>query len=307
MKMMAVDIYRPGQWHDFFLLVGTGAVTLTGLIFVALSLKLNVISQDLTHRWRAIGALTGLAAVFVRCALVLIGGQSHRAVGAELLIVSALAGAVYVNGYVQAVTSVKSISQPSLYRTICGSICYLAEMVGAMDALFAPIIGITLVLISVFLPAAFLPGMTGRMYAQFALVIAATALLSAVNAVTLKPTQCALWLRPPVPMAQRNWFYRGFNSLYGRPENGYVRLIGRMAEHSNLSVIAALILALRMYFFVRLIGQPHLALSHFGLSFVRGNDWAASRNFYHGLPLGVGTLIPSATALRDVVLTIPLR
>ena len=49
----------------------------------------------------------------------------------------------------------------------------------AMDELFAPIIGITLVLMSVFLPAAFLPGLTGRMYAQFALVIAATALLSA--------------------------------------------------------------------------------------------------------------------------------
>ena len=67
----------------------------------------------------------------------------------------------------------------------------------AMDELFGPIIGITLVLMSVFLPAAFLPGLTGRMYAQFALVIAATALLSAINAATLKPTQCALWLRPP--------------------------------------------------------------------------------------------------------------
>ena len=66
----------------------------------------------------------------------------------------------------------------------------------AMDELFAPIIGITLVLMSVFLPASFLPGLTGRMYAQFALVIAATALLSAINAATLKPTQCALWLRP---------------------------------------------------------------------------------------------------------------
>ena len=62
----------------------------------------------------------------------------------------------------------------------------------------APIIGITLVLMAVFLPAAFLPGLTGQIYAQFALVIAATALISAVNAATLKPTQCALWLRPPV-------------------------------------------------------------------------------------------------------------
>jgi HAE1 family hydrophobic/amphiphilic exporter-1 len=112
----------------------------------------------------------------------------------------------------------------------------------AMDALFAPIIGITLVLISVFLPAAFLPGLTGRMYAQFALVIAATALLSAVNAATLKPTQCALWLRPPVPLEQRNFFYRGFNKVYGGLENGYARLVGSLARHAKLSVFVALVL-----------------------------------------------------------------
>ncbi|CCE12168.1 multidrug efflux system protein [Bradyrhizobium sp. STM 3843] len=112
----------------------------------------------------------------------------------------------------------------------------------AMDQLFAPIVGITLVLISVFLPAAFLPGLTGRIYAQFALVIAATALLSAINAATLKPTQCALWLRPPVPPESRNLFYRGFNNLYGRLERRYAALIGRLVAHSNTSVIVALIL-----------------------------------------------------------------
>jgi HAE1 family hydrophobic/amphiphilic exporter-1 len=112
----------------------------------------------------------------------------------------------------------------------------------AMDQLFAPIIGITLVLISVFLPAAFLPGLTGRIYAQFALVIAATALISAINAATLKPTQCALWLRRPVPLEQRNWFYRGFNGIYDRIERRYAALINRMVAHSNLSVIIALIL-----------------------------------------------------------------
>jgi HAE1 family hydrophobic/amphiphilic exporter-1 len=114
--------------------------------------------------------------------------------------------------------------------------------IAAMDALFAPIVGITLVLISVFLPAAFLPGLTGKMYSQFALVIAATALLSAVNAATLKPTQCALWLRRPVPPQQRNFFYRGFNAVYDRVERGYAGLIGRLVAHSGLSVISALVL-----------------------------------------------------------------
>ena len=109
----------------------------------------------------------------------------------------------------------------------------------AMDELLGPIIGITLVLMSVFLPAAFLPGLTGRMYAQFALVIAATALLSAVNAVTLKPTQSALWLRAPVPPERRNAFYRGFNGIYARLESKYAGLIGRMAEHAGLMTIVA--------------------------------------------------------------------
>ena len=114
--------------------------------------------------------------------------------------------------------------------------------ISAMDKLFAPIVGITLVLISVFLPAAFLPGLTGRMYAQFALVIAATALLSAINAATLKPTQCALWLRRPVPPEQRNVVYRGFNRAYDRLERGYAAVITRMVAHSGVSVAVALVL-----------------------------------------------------------------
>jgi hydrophobic/amphiphilic exporter-1 (mainly G- bacteria), HAE1 family len=112
----------------------------------------------------------------------------------------------------------------------------------AMDVLLAPIIGITLVLMSVFLPAAFLPGLTGRIYAQFALVIAATALLSAINALTLKPTQAALWLRAPVPLERRNAFYRGFNAIYFRLERAYVRLIGRMVSRAGIMTAIALII-----------------------------------------------------------------
>ena len=66
----------------------------------------------------------------------------------------------------------------------------------AMSELTGPIMGITMALISVFLPAAFLPGITGQIFRQFALVIASTSVISAINALTLKPAQCALWLRP---------------------------------------------------------------------------------------------------------------
>jgi HAE1 family hydrophobic/amphiphilic exporter-1 len=110
----------------------------------------------------------------------------------------------------------------------------------AMQELLGPIIGITLVLMAVFLPAAFLPGLTGRMYAQFALVIAATALLSAINAVTLKPTQSALWLRPAVAPERRNAFYRAFNAGYGRLERGYAKLIHYMVTHATVMTLVAL-------------------------------------------------------------------
>jgi HAE1 family hydrophobic/amphiphilic exporter-1 len=117
----------------------------------------------------------------------------------------------------------------------------------AMDELFGPIIGITLVLMAVFLPSAFVPGLSGQMFAQFALVIAATALISAVNAATLKPTQCALWLRTPRPIEQRNFvargFSRGFERVYGGMENAYARLIGRMVRVAGLMVLIGLALA----------------------------------------------------------------
>jgi HAE1 family hydrophobic/amphiphilic exporter-1 len=126
-------------------------------------------------------------------------------------------------------------------------------VIRAMQVLLGPIIGITLVLLSVFLPAAFLPGLTGQMYAQFALVIAATALISAINAVTLKPTQCALWLRPTVPVAQRNIFYRGFDAGYAWLERVYAGFIAQLVRHAGIMVILALAIILgTLYFFSRI-------------------------------------------------------
>ena len=112
----------------------------------------------------------------------------------------------------------------------------------AMDDLIGPVIGITLVLMSVFIPAAFLPGLTGQIYRQFALVIAATAFISAINAVTLKPTQSALWLRPPIPEARRNLFSRGFNAAFGATERAYTGLVGAMTRRSIAMVVLAFVL-----------------------------------------------------------------
>lgn len=112
--------------------------------------------------------------------------------------------------------------------------------IAAMRELFGPIVAVTLVLMAVFLPAAFLPGIIGQMYRQFALVIAVTALISGINAMTLKPTQCALWLRTPDPERVKNRFFRGFNRLYDILEGWYAGLIARMVRRSGLMTLLAL-------------------------------------------------------------------
>ena len=117
---------------------------------------------------------------------------------------------------------------------IAGGLDRVTAAARALDELFGPIIGITLVLMAVFIPASFLPGLSGRLYAQFALVIAATAVISAVNAATLKPVQCATWLRPrrdhPPALV-----FRLFERAHRAFERLYVRTAGAMARHALLS------------------------------------------------------------------------
>ena len=107
----------------------------------------------------------------------------------------------------------------------------------AMDEMTGPVIGITLVLSAVFLPAAFMPGINGQLFRQFALVIASTAIISALNALTLKPAQCALYLRPRDPNKKPNRFYRGFNRVYGVVEDAYVNLVRRMVNRPGLMAL----------------------------------------------------------------------
>ncbi len=140
--------------------------------------------------------------------------------------------------------------------------------VRAMDELLGPVIGITLVLMAVFVPAAFLPGLTGRLYAQFALVIAATALISAINAATLKPTQCALWLRPAVPPERRNAFYRGFNAVYDRLEAAYARMIGVLVGRSLLTAAVGAVLIAGAFWGLTRIPTGFLPLEDQGYALV---------------------------------------
>jgi HAE1 family hydrophobic/amphiphilic exporter-1 len=103
--------------------------------------------------------------------------------------------------------------------------------IDAMTELMGPIIGITLVLMAVFLPASFIAGITGQMYRQFALVIAATALISGINAVTLKPTQAAQFITPKIPGATKNWFFRKFDFYFEKISDAYAHLMRGLMNH----------------------------------------------------------------------------
>jgi hypothetical protein len=144
--MIAATLFRPGQWTDFFLLVGTGAVTLTGLVFVAMSLNLKEIAVDATHRNRAINTLSGLALVFMRCALVLMGAQNHRSIGAELFVVAGISLAVFVRGYANAIKMGNGLR---LSRIVGGTLIHLAEMIGAAIFFFGHLFGLYLAAIAI--------------------------------------------------------------------------------------------------------------------------------------------------------------
>jgi hypothetical protein len=143
--MIAAEVFRPEQWTNFFLLVGTGAVTLTGLVFVAMSLNLKLIAADATHRYRAINTLAGLALVFMRCALVLMGAQNHVAIGAELFVVAGISLAVFVKGYAKAIQMGDGLR---LSRIVGGSTVHLAEMTGAALFVFGYLAGLYVAAVS---------------------------------------------------------------------------------------------------------------------------------------------------------------
>lgn len=120
----------------------------------------------------------------------------------------------------------------------------------AMQELTGPIMGITLALVSVFLPASFLPGLTGQIFRQFALVIASTTIISALNALTLKPAQCALWLRPRGDKTP-NRFFRGFNSAFQKVSDFCVGIVARMVKRPVLfAIIFAVIVTVSFLFFL---------------------------------------------------------
>ncbi len=118
----------------------------------------------------------------------------------------------------------------------------------AMKEVTGPIVATSLVLMAVFVPVSFMPGISGQMYRQFALTIAFSVGISAINALTLSPALCALFLRKET--GPKWWFYRKFNEGFDRFRNGYQGWVKELTARWKLVVIVfAGLMVLTVYMF----------------------------------------------------------
>ncbi len=115
----------------------------------------------------------------------------------------------------------------------------------AMEEVSGPVIAIAVILAAVFIPTAFIPGITGRLYQQFALTIAISVIISAFNALSLSPALCAMLLRPKGekkgPLGR---FYAWFNRGFGRVQAGYVSFSRSLIHKSAISFLVLLCFAI---------------------------------------------------------------
>ena len=111
----------------------------------------------------------------------------------------------------------------------------------AMGEITGPVVGVVLVLMAVFIPTAFVGGITGELYKQFALTIAAATFFSGFNSLTLTPALCALFLRPS--SGKKFIFYRNFNKGYDRLVSVYVSVITRSIRRPIFTTVVFLLLS----------------------------------------------------------------
>src|ERR1700728_2537148 len=139
----------------------------------------------------------------------------------------------------------------------------------AMEELSGPVVGIALVLSAVFVPTAFIPGITGRLYQQFAVTIAISVILSAFNALTLSPALASLLLRPKQeshgPLRK---FFDWFNRIFERTTQGYVRLSGMLIRKSALVLVLLLAFCMAAGFFSSRVPSSFLPDEDQGYAYV---------------------------------------
>ena len=123
-------------------------------------------------------------------------------------------------------------------------------VIKAMGEITGPIVGVVLVLLAVFIPTMLISGISGQLYKQFALTIAASTVLSGINSLTLTPALCALILQPTKPA--KSPLFRGFNFVYDKTQGVYDRTVGWLLRRPGAALLSyAVFTALAVILFIK--------------------------------------------------------
>jgi hydrophobic/amphiphilic exporter-1 (mainly G- bacteria), HAE1 family len=139
----------------------------------------------------------------------------------------------------------------------------------AMQQVSGPVVAIALILVAVFLPTAFIPGITGRLYQQFAMTIAVSVIISAFNALTLSPALAAMLLRRRTESrGPLGWFFGWFNRLFGLATDWYVRVCGGLIRKAALSMLFLLLVSVGAGWFGSKLPSAFLPMEDQGYLFL---------------------------------------
>jgi len=139
----------------------------------------------------------------------------------------------------------------------------------AMEEISGPVIGIALVLSAVFVPTAFIPGITGRLYQQFAITIAISVIISAFNALSLSPALASLLLRPKQPSkGPLRRFFDWFNGVFRRGTDAYVRISGAMIHKIVVAAVALVLFSAAAFWFARKLPSGFLPDEDQGYTYI---------------------------------------
>ena len=121
--------------------------------------------------------------------------------------------------------------------------------VKSMEEVTGPVIATTAVLLAMFIPICFLPGITGEMYRQFGITIAVSVVISSVNALTLSPALCSILLKPVEPGGKKFFLFRWFNGGFERLTGGYIRLVRLIVRRALFALVLFAVIVFGCYWF----------------------------------------------------------
>jgi len=169
----------------------------------------------------------------------------------------------------------------------------------AMREVFGAVIASTLVLLAVFIPVAFMPGLTGRLYNQFALTIACSVVISTLNAVTLSPALCSILLERS---GEQSWLGRNFDRVFQPARSAYVALVERLLRARGFVVVAFFALIVAVVGLFRIVPGGFVPAEDDGVLFMHVQlPDAASLNRTEAILRKVESLIESESTVENVI------